>query len=137
MYVFKMEGGYMMVHTRSQPGNIILIVEDDIGIGSLLTEVIKSETDYVSLWVTDTQSALEEAQAIQPVLFILNYWLDHTNGLELYDQLHALPGREDIPAIMISANLPKKELERRNIIGLQKPFELNRLLASIEDMLDV
>ena len=35
------------------------------------------------------------------------------------------------PAIIISAVLPKHELEQRKLIGINKPFDMDRLLDAI------
>ena len=57
------------------------------------------------------------------------------NGIELYDQLHHTKGLEDIPALMISARLPRQAIEKRSIRGMNKPFELNDLLETLETLL--
>jgi CheY-like chemotaxis protein len=57
------------------------------------------------------------------------------NGLELYDHLHATKGLEQIPAIVISARLPKSEIAKRNIIAMSKPLELDDFLQTIERLL--
>jgi CheY-like chemotaxis protein len=68
-------------------------------------------------------------------MILLDYLLPHMNGLDLYDYLHAHKPLKDIPVIMISANLPQKEVNRRHLIGLQKPFELDDLLTTIKNIL--
>lgn len=57
------------------------------------------------------------------------------NGIELYDKLHAMKGMEDVPVVIISARLPKKEIEQRNIVGMNKPLELDDFLHMIENLL--
>jgi len=52
-----------------------------------------------------------------------------------YDRLHTMEEVAEIPTIMYSTNLPTKELERRQITGLSKPFELDELLSAIERLL--
>jgi hypothetical protein len=56
-------------------------------------------------------------------------------GLDLYDRLHAIKELEHVPAIIVSAVLPKRELEQRNLIGINKPFDMDRLLDAIEHVL--
>ena len=113
----------------------ILVVEDDPDIGSLLLELFASETSYHAVLATDGPLAMKIIIEIQPDLFILNYWLPLMNGLELYDQLHALPELHHVPALMLSANLPIKELEQRGIRGLEKPLDMDQLLQTIEKLL--
>ncbi len=57
------------------------------------------------------------------------------SGLELYDQLHATRELEDVPALLISASFPFEEASKRNILLIQKPFELDDLLRNIERLL--
>jgi hypothetical protein len=40
-------------------------------------------------------------------------------------------GLENTPAIMLSTDLPRKELEKRRIVGVRKPFEQDQLLGTI------
>lgn len=112
----------------------VLIVEDDIEIGRLLVLLISQETPYQVRLVQSGREALRIVHDIHPVLFILDYYLPSMTGLQLFDLLHAKEEWATIPAIMISANLPVKELEKRGIIGLSKPFDLDKLLEIIERM---
>ncbi len=59
------------------------------------------------------------------------------DGLELYDRLHAKENLKDIPALFMSADVPEKELEKRRIFCIRKPFELEELLQKIEVLLKV
>ena len=114
------------------PAKTILVVEDDELIGTFLTEAISQETPYHALLVSDGFEALKVTHHIKPSLFLLDYRLPKMNGLELYDQLHAKEGLETVPAILISANLPLRELTKRSIPSLKKPFDLDQLLQTIE-----
>ena len=121
---------------RSTPSrgqqSYILLVEDDEEIGHFLVVAIEQETAYTPLWVVTGHDALRVVQDHRPVLFLMNYHLPSMTGLQLYDQLHALAGLEAIPAIMMSATLPRAELQHRGILGLDKPFDLDELLHLIE-----
>jgi DNA-binding response OmpR family regulator len=113
----------------------LLVVEDDMGIGALLLEVISQETSFRARLVTDGFQALNVIKDIKPDLLILDYQLPLMNGIELYDRLHSLVGLENVPTIMMSARLPKREIEKRSIMGLNKPFEINDLLKMIATVL--
>jgi|SRR5215472_7495541 len=113
----------------------ILVVEDDSDIGLFLVQAISQETPYQAMLVTDGFQALKVIASIKPNLFILDYWLPSMNGIELYDRLHATNGLEDIPTIMISAQLPRRELIKRNIHSLHKPLELDEFLRLVERLL--
>lgn len=113
----------------------ILVVEDDNGIGTFLVQAITQETSHLALLVSDGFLALNAVANIKPSLFILDYQLPRMNGIELYDKLHATKEMENVPAIIISARLPKKEIEQRKIAGMSKPLELDDFLQLIEKML--
>jgi len=112
----------------------IIVAEDDEDIGSFLVQAISQETNYQAMLLTDGFQCLKAVTNIKPNLFILDYHLPSMNGIELYDQLHAKKELEHIPAIMISAQLPDKDIEKRDVLGMNKPLELDELLHTIEDM---
>ena len=121
----------------SQPGErrkttTILVVESDAEIGSLLLEALSQKTSYQVVLLTHSLQALQVARSIKPDLFILNYHLPQVNGIELYDQLHAIKELKHVPAIMVAADLPEQEVEQREIVGLKKPFEMDELLDAIQ-----
>ena len=118
----------------------ILVVEDDDDLAELILQVIQQngaqdKTPYKPVLATDSMRALELSKVIKPHLFLLDYYLPRMNGLELYDRLHAMEGLEQIPAIFMSANPPRQEIEKRNLISVKKPFNLKDLLHTIEKVL--
>jgi DNA-binding response OmpR family regulator len=129
-----------MAHKEDLGGNnvsvkTVLVVEDDTGIGNFLVQAILQETPYQAMLVADGFQAIKAVTNIRPSLFILDYQLPRMNGIELYDQLHATKGLEHIPAMVISARLPRQEIEKRKIIAMSKPLELDDFLNTIEKLL--
>ncbi|HEY4389082.1 MAG TPA: response regulator [Ktedonobacteraceae bacterium] len=121
-------------HQNSE--KLVLLVEDDVDIGEVLLEVITQETPYQALLKTDGQEALAAVQSQKPDLFILDYHLPRMTGIELYDRLHAIDELACVPALMISARLPLQELRKRNIVGMNKPIDLDDFLQAIERFLE-
>jgi CheY-like chemotaxis protein len=114
----------------------ILLVEDDADIGEFIAQALKDETPYTVLHVVDGSHALEAVASVKPDLFILDYQLPGMNGIELHDRLHEIKGYENIPTLIISANVPpRKEMQQRHITLLKKPFDLNDLYRAIEKLL--
>ncbi len=113
----------------------ILVVEDDEDIGAFIVQALTLETPYEALLVADGSQASKVVKTLKPSLFLLDYQLPDITGIKLYDQLHTTDGLEDIPAIIISANAPAKEMRNRKITHISKPFELTDLLQSIEKLL--
>jgi len=114
---------------------LVLLVEDDINIGEVLTQAITQETPYKVLLKSDGPGALDAAETLKPHLFILDYHLPRMTGIELHDRLHAIEDLAQVPTIMISARLPVHELSKRNIIGMNKPIDLDEFLQTIEHLL--
>lgn len=109
----------------------ILIVEDDADIAQFLQQLIEEETPYHTMVINNGQSALEIAPRVRPCLLLLDYRLPRLNGLELYDRLQDHEETRDIPAIMMSATLPVKELEQRGIYQLRKPMDIGSVLRMV------
>lgn len=95
-------------------------------------EELLTEEHYCVLRATSGPHALQIVAGEHPQMFLLDYMLPGMTGLELFDLLHAHPGYERIPALLVSAALPpQEELARRAVIGIQKPYEIDALLAQI------
>jgi len=120
-------------------GKVILIVEDDPSIGEFLKMAISQETPYHPLLAETGEQALEILAYVKPSLFVLDYVLSTMNGLDLYDSLYAQQDLEAIPAIILSASLQKfqEEIDRRHLVGLIKPIDLDELLLSINRALSM
>ena len=113
----------------------IMVVEDDVNIGEVLVQAITQETSFFAILVSDGFAALHAVENLKPNLFILDYQLPRMDGIELYDQLHAFPGLAHVPAMMMSAQLPQKELAKREILGMSKPIDLDEFLQTIEELM--
>jgi CheY-like chemotaxis protein len=127
---------------RTRPGaeesgceKSILMGEDDDTFCAFLVLALRQETPYVVHWVSDCFEALRALREDKPDLLILDYQLPRMNGIDLYDKIHPLPGFEHIPVIMVSAQLPKREIEKRTLVGVSKPFELGELFDTLEQFL--
>ncbi|MBA2394027.1 MAG: response regulator [Ktedonobacteraceae bacterium] len=124
-----------MMSEKPRTVKTILMVEDDADIGAIFLHLLVDETPYETVLVTDPLEALEVIKVITPVLFIFNYRLPHMSGLDLYDHFHAQPDLAHIPAVMISANLPKEELAKRGIMGLDKPTDIDDFIEAIKQLI--
>ncbi len=110
----------------------ILVVEDNEDVGTFLVLMLLTESPYQALLVTDGFQALKMVHDLKPSLFLVDYQLPGMDGIALYDRLHAIT---DIPAIIMSANLPTRALQERHLTGVAKPFDVDQLLHTIEQLL--
>lgn len=113
----------------------ILVVEDDSDLGDFFVQALKDETPHQVMLVTDGFQALKMVRSIKPDLFVLDYQLPSMDGIELYDHLHTTEGLENVPALFMSANAPTGELEKRRVYYIKKPFELDDMLKTIDNLL--
>jgi CheY-like chemotaxis protein len=115
----------------------ILVVEDDADTREVMGLLISTLPASHSSLVSDASQAIHFAQGVKPDLFIVDYQLPDTNGLELYDQLHATPGLEAIPALLMTATrleTLRPEIEKRQLTALQKPFDLDAFFLTVQRM---
>ena len=128
--------------TRNEPhaeqgGNkTILLVEDDISNADMLQLLLQTETSYHIIQFANEDEILQrldEIKGMRPDLFLFDYRLSSMTALELYDQLHTIAVLQDIPAIVITASIVnEEEFAKRNIPLIQKPFDVEELLSSID-----
>lgn len=132
-------------HTIENGGNapFILLIEDDASVGNLLTEVLSVEVCggkqpfYRVEQAESEKVALSLLGSMPPLLCIFEHHPPMMDGLRLYDQMCAIYKTEQIPALLISNDLPQMELIRRQLSGLQKPFDLEHFIRLVRDMLAV
>ena len=124
-----------LLENTQTPFKNILLVEDDTVIAELLVQMITQETHYRVFAVPDGPQALDLVRNIKPQLLILDYWLPTIHGIELYDRLHNTEGLEQVPTIMLSVNAPLREINKRQIIYMRKPFDMFKLLYAIDKLL--
>lgn len=115
---------------------LVLLVEDDEVHASLLYQIIQQETPHQICFTRDGETAWKLLQRIKPHLLILDYLLPGgLNGLELYDRLQTCHCLKDLPVLLVSAAMPLQEVRRRGLPYVLKPFELDDLLSTIEQLL--
>ncbi|TMB90880.1 MAG: response regulator [Chloroflexi bacterium] len=112
----------------------VFIVEDDEAIGDLLVQAIEQETSYQAVLASDGFQALKMLRTVKPDLILLDYSLPGMNGLELYDTIHTVKALKHLPVLIVSAETARiqKEIKARQLLQLQKPFDLANLLQAIE-----
>ncbi|TMD41231.1 MAG: response regulator [Chloroflexi bacterium] len=113
----------------------ILVVEDDENIGELIVEAFIQETPYQAMLATDGKQALKIVQNVKPNVLLVDNNLPDMKGIELYDRIQVEKELENVPVLLMSANVPVQEVKKRNLFCLNKPFELNDLLQTIENLL--
>ncbi len=113
----------------------ILFIEDNASTAEFHALAISSETTNVVLLVTNGREALQILKDIIPNLILLDDHLPEIDGLAFYDLLRSTQGQEETPVAFLSASPPldsANEIGHREVVQVEKPFELNDILAVIQ-----
>lgn len=112
----------------------ILVVDDEIGIRELLSEILYDEGHTVELAENATQ-AREARQAGRPDLVLLDIWMPDTDGVSLLKEWSS-QGLLTMPVIMMSGHATIDTAVEATRIGalnfLEKPITLQRLLKAVQ-----
>jgi DNA-binding NtrC family response regulator len=112
----------------------ILVVDDEIGIRELLSEILGDDGHAVLLAENAAQArAIREKE--QPDLVLLDIWMPDTDGVTLLKEW-AAKGLLTMPVIMMSGHATIDTAVEATRIGaldfLEKPISLQKLLGAVE-----
>ncbi|HJU22045.1 MAG TPA: response regulator [Casimicrobiaceae bacterium] len=114
-------------------GREILIVDDEVGIRELLSEILQDEGYRVAL-AENASEARAYRQRQQPALVLLDIWMPDTDGVTLLREWGA-SSLLTMPVIMMSGHGTIETAVEATRIGafdfLEKPIGLSKLLSTI------
>jgi len=112
----------------------ILVVDDEMGIRELLSEILGDE-GHVVLTAENAQRAREMRIAAQPDLVLLDIWMPDTDGLTLLKEWQR-DGMLTMPVIMMSGHATIDTAVEATRIGalnfLEKPISMQKLLKAVQ-----
>ena len=112
----------------------ILVVDDELGIRDLLSEILNDEGHAVEL-AENAAQARAARLASQPDLVLLDIWMPDTDGVTLLKEW-AGAGLLSMPVIMMSGHATIDTAVEATRIGaqsfLEKPITLQKLLKAVE-----
>ena len=112
----------------------ILVVDDEIGIRELLSEILADEGHQVML-AENAAAARRLRTAQRPDLVLLDIWMPDTDGITLLKEW-AANGQLTMPVVMMSGHGTIDTAVEATRIGaldyLEKPIALQRLLATVK-----
>ncbi len=116
----------------------ILVVDDEIGIRELLSEILGDEGHVVS--VAENAAAARSKRQLETFdLVLLDIWMPDTDGVTLLKEWAAV-GALTMPVIMMSGHATIDTAVEATRIGaidfLEKPIALQKLLRSVQKGLD-
>jgi DNA-binding NtrC family response regulator len=112
----------------------ILVVDDELGIRDLLSDILFDEGHQVEL-AENAAQAREARQRMRPDLVLLDIWMPDTDGVSLLKEW-ATSGMLNMPVIMMSGHATIDTAVDAVRIGaqafLEKPITLQKLLKAVE-----
>jgi CheY-like chemotaxis protein len=121
------------------PGEVIMIVDDDPLVKTLVERVLTSE-GYRVITASDGFEAIDIYKKFQSVveLVILDFKMPGMDGVALFNELQALNPR--VPAALTSGFLDDEQLDSMLAKGLRgfipKPLTQQKLLQKVRSLLD-
>lgn len=111
----------------------ILVVDDEVGIRELLSEILYDEGHTVELAENAAQARAARLRT-RPDLVLLDIWMPDTDGVSLLKEWSA-QGMLDMPVIMMSGHATVDTAVEATRIGavdfLEKPITLQKLLKTV------
>jgi DNA-binding NtrC family response regulator len=112
----------------------ILVVDDELGIRDLLSEILNDEGHNVELANNAAQARAARAKA-RPDLVLLDIWMPDTDGVTLLKEWSST-GLLTMPVIMMSGHATIETAVEATKIGahsfLEKPITMQKLLKAVE-----
>jgi DNA-binding NtrC family response regulator len=112
----------------------ILVVDDEMGIRELLSEILSDEGHSVRLAENATAARTERAKG-RPDLVLLDIWMPDTDGISLLKEW-AANGQLTMPVVMMSGHATIDTAVEATRIGaldfLEKPIALQKLLVTVK-----
>ncbi len=118
--------------------NLVLVVDDDIGIRELLSEIL-TEEGYEVKEAADAREARLLYEQYRPQLVLLDIWMPGEDGVSLLKSWSER-GQLDIPVVMMSGHATVEMAVEATRIGafgvLEKPVALPKLLSTVAQGLE-
>ncbi len=115
----------------------ILVVDDELGIRALLSEILTDEGHTVEL-AENAAQARQVRESLRPDLVLLDIWMPDVDGVTLLKEWSA-GGQLSMPVIMMSGHGTIDTAVEATKFGasafLEKPVTLQKLLRAVEQAL--
>ncbi len=115
----------------------ILVVDDELGIRALLSEILTDEGHTVEL-AENAAQARQVRESLRPDLVLLDIWMPDVDGVTLLKEWSA-GGQLSMPVIMMSGHGTIDTAVEATKYGasafLEKPITLQKLLRAVEQAL--
>ena len=122
---------------KTRKSNIVLI-EDDLALGSLIMELLLLN-DFNVNWFVDGMKALDHLKINMPDIIISDMMMPIMNGEQLYMNIRKNIEFSTVPFVIITANMDDevkyRQLENGVNDYIMKPFQTKELIFKIRNLL--
>ena len=115
----------------------VLIIDDDLAMQTVL-EIALRDAGYRVVLASDGQEGISKLATLNPDLVISDIMMPQMDGVETFQRIKDQLQEDGIPILIMTALSRKPwfaDLEAEGAVILQKPFEIDRVLRLVQDML--
>jgi len=116
----------------SEPGERILVVDDDAGVLGSVEAVLRDE-GFDVVTVGGGREAVAAVGRWSPALVLLDVWMPDLDGIEVLERIRAR--HKDLPVVVVSGHgtveLAVKATRLGAVDFIEKPFSIDGLLSSV------
>lgn len=116
----------MLQWERMQRRPSVLVVDDDLGIREVVSEVLRDEGYEVTCAADGAQAMSALRREPHPDLMLLDLMMPVMSGWEVLEQIEENSDLQRVPVVVVSAMTAPGGHEH-----LAKPIDLDRLLATV------
>lgn len=118
----------------------VMLIDDDENVVKSLQRLLKSQTDYNIVAITDPDELENKISNHHPDLIIVDVMMPGIDGFEIVRRLKMNPDTAHIKVITLSGNYPE---DGQLILGsmgvikcLDKPFDTEEFLKTLSDIVN-
>ena len=117
----------------------VLIVDDNEINLEVLSTLVESLPGNHARAFADPRESLAYCSGAEPDLYVVDYLMPGMDGIEFVQRVRALPGRSEVPIVMVTAaderSIRQRALEAGATDFVSKPVEATEFLVRIRNML--
>ncbi|EGF31681.1 putative response regulator [Oxalobacteraceae bacterium IMCC9480] len=118
---------------------IVLIVDDDLTNLALFSHMLQAIPEVTPVRMDEPLKALAWCRDNAPDLLLVDYMMPDMDGLEFLQAFRQLPGKSDVPIVMVTADIQTEVRHKALQLGandfLTKPVNKTELRARVSNLL--
>lgn len=125
---------------HSEKKQRLLFIDDSDTIKALILAGFKQHENVAVHWLTDPRLAVKEVQAIRPDICIVDVFMPHMDGREVFKELRKLQDLEACKLCFMTAAENETDMAELNALRpdriFKKPFSVRQIVKEIQELMD-